>query len=99
MYIFNNDIYFIEDEEVIAIFCKAENKIDIFDIICNKQINIENILIKITDKETNKIVLHYTPDYPELNIRSDIFKGSEVFFVKTNGEYNLPERFKHPITS
>jgi predicted N-acetyltransferase YhbS len=99
LYIFNNDIYLIEDEEAIVIFKKDENRVNIFDIISNKQIKIENILPKIVKKDINRIIFHYTPDYKGVNIKSDIFNGSEVLFVKVNGENFLPEKFKHPITS
>ena len=63
MYVFNNDIYYLEREDVIVIYKKGNKQIDIFDIISKKEININDILSKITDRDTNKIVFHYTPDY------------------------------------
>lgn len=38
-----------------------DKHIDIFDIISKKEININDILTKITYGDTNKIVFHYTP--------------------------------------
>lgn len=97
--VFNNDIYYLEQEDVIAIFKKENKQIDIFDIISKTEINIDDILTKITDRNTNKVVFHYTPDYKGINTESNIFNGSDVLFVRTNGNNHFPIQVKHPLTS
>ena len=99
MYVFNNDIYYLEREDVIVIY-KMENKqMDIFDIISKKDIKIDDILSKITNGDTTKIVFHYTPDYKGINTESNIFNGSDVLFVRANGNNRFPIQIKHPLTS
>jgi predicted N-acetyltransferase YhbS len=97
--IFNQDIYYLEQEDVIVIFQKTENQIDIFDIISKKEIKIEAILTRIANKGLTKIVFHYTPDYEGIEFESDFLKREGALFVKTNNGHLFPVKVKHPITS
>ncbi|TWE01689.1 acetyltransferase (GNAT) family protein [Neobacillus bataviensis] len=99
MYVFNNDVYYLEREDVIVIYKKDENQIDIFDIIFKKEINIQDILSKITYREINKIVFHYTPDYEGIITESNVFNGSEVLFVRASSNNRFPLQIKHPLTA
>jgi GNAT superfamily N-acetyltransferase len=97
--IFNHDIYYLEQEDVIVIFQKTENQIDIFDIISKREINIEAILTRIANKGLTKVVLHYTPDYEGLEFVSNLLKREGALFVKANNGHLFPVKVKHPITS
>lgn len=99
LYVFNDDIYYLEGEDVIVIYKKEKSQIDIFDIISKIEINIDEILSKIIDRDTNKIVLHYTPDYKGINTVRNIFNGSDVLFVRANINNQFPLHIKHPLTS
>lgn len=99
MNVFNNDVFYLEREDVIVIYKKENKQVDIFDIISKKGIDIDNILSKIIDVDINKIVFHYTPDYKGINTESNIFNGSEVLFVKENGTNHFPLEIKHPLIS
>lgn len=99
MYVFNDDIYYLEREDVIVIYKKEKNQIDIFDIISKTEIKIDDVLSKITDRDTNKIVFHYTPDYKGIFTVRNIFNGSDVLFVRSNFDNQFPLHIKHPLTS
>lgn len=99
LYVFYNDIYYLEQEDAIVIYKKENQKIDIFDIISKKEVNIEEILKKIAYRDTKKIVFHYTPDYKGIDIKSNIFNANEVLFVKTSSNNYFPLQIKHPLTS
>jgi GNAT superfamily N-acetyltransferase len=99
MDVFNQDIYYLEQEDVIVIFQKMENKVDIFDIIGKREINIEAILTKIVDKGLTKIVFQYTPDYKGLEFESYLLKREGALFVRAKNEHLFPVQVKHPITS
>jgi predicted N-acetyltransferase YhbS len=99
IYVFENDIYYVEDEDAIVIFKTEDKQIDIFDIVSKKEVSIDNILSKITNSDTNKIVFHYTPNYKGIDTQSDILNGDDVLFVKTSGSNHFPLQVKHPITS
>lgn len=95
--VFSDDIYYLENENVIAIYKKENNHMDIFDIINTKEVKIHDILTKIADRDTEKITFHFTPDYKGIDIESNTFHGG--LFVRTNGENLYPVHVKHPITS
>ncbi|MGG4554262.1 GNAT family N-acetyltransferase [Paenibacillus humicus] len=95
--VFCDDIYYLENENAIAIYKKENNHMDIFDIINIKEVKIQDILTKIAGRDTEKITFHFTPDYKDLDIKSDISHGG--LFVKTTGENLYPVHVKHPVTS
>ncbi|MBO8157184.1 MAG: GNAT family N-acetyltransferase [Bacillaceae bacterium] len=99
MYVYNHDIYYLEREDVIVIYKKENQQIDIFDIISKKDIKIDDILSKITNGDTNKIVFHYTPDYKGIHTERHMINGSDVLFVRENGNNRFPLQIKHPLTS
>ncbi|WGG44599.1 GNAT family N-acetyltransferase [Rossellomorea sp. DA94] len=99
IYVFNNNIYYIQDEEAIVIFEQEDKKLDVFDIVSKKEVNINKILSKISNQNTKQIVFHFTQDYRDVNIQEDIFKGDDVLFVKTSGNNEFPSQVKHPLTS
>ncbi len=95
--VFNNDIYYLENENAIAIYKKENKHMDIFDIINIKEVKIQDILTKIAGSDTETITFHFTPDYSGIDIKSVISHGG--LFVRTNGENFYPVHVKHPITS
>jgi predicted N-acetyltransferase YhbS len=99
IYVFNNNIYYIQDEEAIVIFEQEDKQLDIFDIVSKKEVNINKILSKISNQNTKKVVFHFTPDYRDINTLGDIFNGDDVLFVKTSGNNELPSQVKYPLTS
>lgn len=95
--VFHNNIFYLEPEDVIAIFKKENKQINIFDILSKKNFDIDDVFSKIADEGVNKIVFHYTPDYKNLNTESTIFNGSEGLFVRENGTNHFPLQIKHPL--
>ena len=95
--VFSDDIYYLENENAIAIYKKENNHMDIFDIIFINEVKVSDILTKIAGGDIEKITFHYTPDYKDINIKSTISHSG--LFVKTNDEDLYPVQVKHPITS
>ncbi|GAE29434.1 GNAT family N-acetyltransferase [Alkalihalobacillus hemicellulosilyticus] len=99
IYVFNNHIYYLQDEQAIVIFRQEGHQLDIFDIVSKKEVNINKILSTISNQNTKKIVFHYTPDYQAVNLKREILNEDDLLFVKTNGNEEFPSYIKHPITS
>jgi predicted N-acetyltransferase YhbS len=97
--VFGDHLYYLEKEDAIVIFEQEGKRVDIFDIVSKKEVNIQEILSKLTTKDCKNIVFHFTPDYEGIHLQKDIFIGDEVLFVKTNGSSQFPAYVKHPITS
>lgn len=95
--VFSSDLYYLEDEEIIAIFKRDNKQLDLFDIISKREINLGDILTRLADHDTEKIVFHYTPDYEGITATSIPYDSG--LFVRTNGVPLFPANLKHPITS
>ncbi len=100
IYVFNTNIYYIQDEDAIVIFKQADKQLDVFDLISKKEVKINKILSKISTQTTNRIVFHFTPDDRDLNIfQKERFNRDDVLFVKTSGNNEFPSHIKHPLTA
>lgn len=96
--VFSDDIYYLENENVIVIYQKEDNRIELFDIVSLNEMNMNDILDKIADDDTEKIAFHFTPDVTDhIVLKSTI--TNEGLFVRTHGEHLYPVHVKHPITS
>ncbi|PLR80164.1 GNAT family N-acetyltransferase [Bacillus canaveralius] len=97
MNVFPHDIYYFDREEVMIIFKKQQSRIDIFDVISKRQVNIEGILSAISGNSTDTIVFHYTPDDQRHELEKK--RINDGLFVRTNGGQPFPLHIKHPVTS
>ena len=98
-YVFPDDIYYLEQSDVI-VFCKQEShELHLFDVITRSPIEMKRIIDQLATKGTTEIIFHFTPDDPTLSLQKTTYQGSEVLFVKHQGTLNFPAYFKHPLTS
>ena len=98
--VFNDHIYYLENEDVIAIYQQENNQMDIFDIISINEMNesnIQNILTTIGSNDTVKATFHFTPDYKGNELKSEII--NDGLFVREIGDNVYPAKVKHPVTS
>ncbi|WP_339304119.1 GNAT family N-acetyltransferase [Paenibacillus sp. FSL R5-0519] len=96
--VFSNDINYLKDENVIVIYQKEDNHIELFDVVSLNEINMKDILNKIADEYTETITFHFTPDPTEhLVLKSTL--TNDGLFVRTPGDHLYPVHVKHPITS
>lgn len=95
--VFGEDLYYLEEEEVIAICRQAGQELHLFDVISRREPDIHSILSKLADSGTAQIVFHYTPDYSGLEMSSTPYDSG--LFVKTGSGFAFPEGIKHPATS
>lgn len=96
--VFNNDIYYLENEKVIVIYQKENSSIDLFDVVSLNEITMRDIVNKIADADTEKVTFHFTPDEnKDMELKSTL--TDEGLFVRTPGDHIYPVRVKHPVTS
>lgn len=97
MNVFHDDIYFLEDMEVIVVFRKENNRLDLYDVISRKEIRLPDIVEKIADSGIEQIVFHFTPDSTAIDLESTLYQGG--LYVRTTGGQPYPAGVKHPATS
>ncbi|MEK3712819.1 GNAT family N-acetyltransferase [Paenibacillus sp. FSL R7-0333] len=95
--VFSDQLYYLEDENLIAI-CQQENgQLELFDLISAQPVSCRDIALKLADSDTETIVFHFTPDDPGRELSGS--SHSEGLFVRTQGGQQYPANVKHPATS
>lgn len=96
--VFSEEIYYLEEENIIVIYKKEGERIDLFDIISAKEFEFRDILAQIADCDVREVVFHYTPDYKGINLNQHPYDGG--LFVRTqSGDISSFQNIKYPITS
>ncbi|MBM7661372.1 putative GNAT family N-acyltransferase [Bacillus mesophilus] len=99
LYVFPQHVYYLPEEDVIIVCKQEKNDLHIYDLVSKKEVILKKLLASIANLETETILFHYTPDYNRLEIKKELYRGSEQLFVKINSKLLLPKVFKHPLTS
>ena len=80
---FNEDIYYIEEEDVIVVFQQMDKQLHIFDIVSKNKVKIDIILNSIVTADTEIIIFHFTADYDNKNIETDfITESDDTLFIR-----------------
>lgn len=95
--VFREDIYYLEEEQVIALWQKDGAHMELFDVISRSEVNLTDLLVKLAGQDTDRITFHFTPDLPEVSLTEAPW--NEGLFVRTEGIGLYPAGVKHPATS
>lgn len=96
---FPNNIYFLVDEEIIVLYQENnEHELHIYDVVSQKEVNLEKVVNSITTEHTKNVIFHFTVDNHD-RLPLETKKNNNGLFVRKEGEFLLPVQFKHPITS
>ncbi|WP_316568282.1 GNAT family N-acetyltransferase [Neobacillus sp. YIM B06451] len=97
--VFSHCIYYLEDEECIAIYEEDAGELQLFDLISISRVDLHSIVAKIAGEKTEKIIFHFMPEDVGLRFESHTYQGNETLFVRMAEGVCLPEKFKHPLTA
>ncbi len=98
MYVFAEDTYYLEEEDLVILFKQQEDKLHIYDLICNKEVNFKDILNKIASVENTRVHFHFTPDFKDINVNCSVYTPDYKLFIKPIPE-NITNKFVFPTTS
>ena len=97
LYVFSENIYWIEEEELIIVFEEEVETIEVYDIVSNHPIDHAEALMYIPNRDNKPLQLHFTPDQSvEAHATID---GSTHLFVRAKGDFTYPSHVLHPITA
>ncbi|MFD3157982.1 GNAT family N-acetyltransferase [Haloimpatiens sp. FM7330] len=84
LYVFSDNIYYLEEENTIVIFSIEDNELNLYDVLSKNSINIESIILKIASSKVKKVNFNFTPDlkFMKLEIK-DLQKDDYTFLVKS----------------
>ncbi|ALC91220.1 hypothetical protein AM500_16500 [Bacillus sp. FJAT-18017] len=97
--VFPGAIYYLEEEECVAIFAEEGEVLHVYDLVFQKEVNLKRILSRISSGAVKRAILHFTPEEQELPYKIEKYYGSEVLFALLDNGTTLPEVFKHPLTA
>ncbi|OCA80880.1 GNAT family N-acetyltransferase [Pseudobacillus wudalianchiensis] len=97
--VFPEYIYYLPEEDMIAIFEKQEQQLKIYDLISKKTINIEETISKLADEHTTEVSFYFTPDLEASKLRKQLYTTNDQLFIRAKDNLSLPAAFQHPITS
>jgi len=96
LYAYSDNLYYLEDLEIIIIFQVKRREIHIYDVISRENIGFDPIINRIAFNGIEKVIFHYTPDYQDVAVEAVPLEGyHDTFFVKSKS-VKIPEFLRYP---
>jgi GNAT superfamily N-acetyltransferase len=99
LYVFRQDIYYLEERDAIVLYKMEGSELHLFDIIMRTELDLLKVVEAIAQEGTEKIIFHFTPNCDDSKLEVQPYYGDEILFVKHRNDIVLPKYFKHPLTS
>jgi hypothetical protein len=85
MYVYTDDMYYLEDEDTIVIANRENGCVHIYDVVSLAPINIDSIIEKIVTPDDEKIEFHFIPESNKYNIlKVSKERPDDWLFVRSN---------------
>lgn len=85
MYVHNQDMYYLEDEDTIVIATRENDCVHIYDVLSLTPFDLDNIIEKIVTPEDKKIEFHFIPESNKYNIaKVSKERENDWLFVRSN---------------
>ncbi|MGK0468342.1 GNAT family N-acetyltransferase [Clostridium sp.] len=98
MYVYTDDMYYLEDEDTIVIANREDGCVHIYDVVSLAPIDIDSIIEKIITPDDEKIEFHFIPESNKYNILKISKKRPDNWlFVRSNNTVFKEVLF--PLTS
>jgi len=98
LYEYSNNLYYLEDEDIILIAAREENRLHIYDILSLEPFILDNIIEKIVLESDKIIEIHFVPKLMKYNvIKGYKQRENDTLFVKSKED--LPKEILFPMTS
>ncbi|MDP8285944.1 MAG: GNAT family N-acetyltransferase, partial [Candidatus Electryonea clarkiae] len=98
LYILNDCIYYLEEENIL-ILCKKEGKaLHIYDIVYSDESNFKKLAGILADEDIERFVFRFTPDLLNVDTISSLLETDDGFFVKSDS-IDIKGEFLSPLTA
>jgi len=85
MYVYTDDMYYLEDEDTIVIANREDGCLHIYDVVSLTPIDIDSIIEKIVSIDDEKIEFHFIPESNKYNIlKVSKERPDDWLFVRSN---------------
>lgn len=85
LYVYKDDIYYLEDKDIIVIASREDGWLHIYDVLSLTPINLDCIIENIVTPDDKKIEFHFVPESNKYNIHKfSKERPDEWLFVRSN---------------
>jgi predicted acetyltransferase len=98
MFVYNDCLYYSEEQDVLVIYKQEEDLLHLYDIISPTAIDFSSLLPKIANKETKTIQYYFTPDLLSIDTSTTAFEATDVLFCLPSSKINI-SNFMSPKTA
>ncbi|GKX29839.1 GNAT family acetyltransferase [Vallitalea longa] len=96
LYVFTDDIYYLEEDDMIVIYSIEDNVLQIYDILSNKNIDLEKVLLHIATKNVTKVIFNFTPDLTMKDLQINKLEENDTTLFVKNFNNNITKPFRFP---
>lgn len=98
-YEYNNDLYYIKEDNIIVILKRENNIVKLYDILSVDNFNLDNVISKVLIEDDKKIQFNFIPESEKYKIDFQLMDNTEdALFVKI-GKDTLEDGILFPKTS
>ncbi|ERI91978.1 acetyltransferase, GNAT family [Clostridiales bacterium oral taxon 876 str. F0540] len=98
LYEYSNNLYYLEDEDIILIAEREENRLHIYDILSLQTFILDNIIEKVVLESDKTIEIHFASELMKYNvIKGYKQRENDTLFVRS--KVDLPKEILFPMTS
>ncbi|WP_411170601.1 GNAT family N-acetyltransferase [Clostridium sp. MB05] len=99
-YIYRENLYYIKDDDAVAIMERNDKELILNDILSKKPINLDNIILKILEKDDKVIIFNFIAESKKfkVSIKPKMDDDNALFVKNCKGEFKCESVF-FPITS
>lgn len=99
-YIFNDNLYYFQDYDIVAILERKNDEVIINDIISKNPIDFDNILLRLIESDDKIIKINFIPESKKFKvITREIIDDDNVLFIKNCKGKARDEEMLFPVTS
>lgn len=96
--VFPQNIYYLEDKEIIVIFDTEDEILNLYDVISKSEVDLDEIVNQFSDYEIKKVIFHFTPYSKYIDEQEKIEDLDDLIFIKGNID-DIPDYFRDSITA
>ena len=99
LYAFSDNIYYLEEENVIVVFNIKGNELNLYDILSIKQENIEKIISKIATYQVKRVNFHFTPWLESEKVDIEYLQREDCTLLIKASSIDIKDKFQFSRTS
>ncbi len=96
--VYPDDLYYLMEEDALAIFKHEGSTLHLYDIVSRHAVNLDSAIAKIAGPATSRAVFHFVPDSTNLPVTKELMPTDDVLFIQPTLTH-ISQDFMFPSTS